>query len=209
MYPSPVFAWTDRAEQLAFIAERAFATLVAVHEGAVRIAQAPVLVDGERLLLHLSRANVLARALPLRVTAVVHGPDAYVSPDWYASEQQVPTWNYVSVELEGELAATDEATLRAILERQSAAFEARLAGKPPWTMAKLTEATLVAKLKGIVGATLSIDALRGTRKLSQNKAAEDVAGVIAALSSSGHADDRALAAWMPAGKVPRRDSSPQ
>lgn len=209
MYPSPVFAWTDRAEQLAFVAERAFATLVAVHEGTVRIAQAPVLVDGETLLLHLSRANVLARAMPLRVTAVVHGPDAYVSPDWYTSEQQVPTWNYVSVELEGELAPTDEPTLRAILARQSAVFEARLADKAPWTMDKLTEATLAAKLRGIVGATLRCDAIRGTRKLSQNKPAADRAGVIDALARSSRADDRAVAAWMDAGNLPRRDTSPQ
>jgi transcriptional regulator len=194
MHPASVFHWGDRAAMLRFVGERAFATLVAVVDGRHLVAQAPLLVDGDRILLHLSRGNPLARMLPVSIVAVVSGPDAYVSPDWYAEHDQVPTWNYVSVELEGELAATDDAMLREILERQSAIFEDRIPGKIPWTLGKLGPTTLAAKLKGIIGATLAIESMRGTRKLSQNRSDADRAGVSTALSASARDADRAIAA---------------
>ena len=186
MHPAPAFHWTDRDELLAFVRDRAFATLFADR----MVAYAPLIVDGDTCLLHLSRANPLANALPVRVTAVVLGPDAYVSPDWYAAEDQVPTWNYVAVELEGELA---EADVRDIVIKQSAELEGRIAGKRPWTPDKMTPDVLEAKLRGIRGARLRIDALRGTRKLSQNKSAEDRSGVIRALAASKREADRAVA----------------
>lgn len=197
VHPTPAFHWDTRDELLAFVTQRAFATVCATVGGELVAAQVPVIVDGDgALLLHLSRANAVARALaaaPLRVLVVVGGPDAYVSPDWYVEPHQVPTWNYLSVEVRGELATTDEATLVTILERQSALFEARLAGKPPWTLDKLPPAVLAAKLKGIVGARLAIDSIRGTRKLSQNKTADDRAAVSAALAPSRRDADREIA----------------
>ena len=186
MHPTPAFHWTDRDAMLAFVRERAFATLFADR----MVAHVPLLVDGDSCLLHLSRANPLASALPVRVTAVVLGADAYVSPDWYAAADQVPTWNYVSVELEGLL---EEADVRAIVTRQSAEFEGRIAGKRPWTPDKMTPAVLEAKLRGIRGARLRVDALRGTRKLSQNKPDADRAGVSRALAASAREADRAIA----------------
>lgn len=198
MHPAPVFEWKERETMLAFVGERAFATVVGSVGEPTRVAvgQAPLLVDGDRLLLHLSRANPLAKNLPLRVTAIVSGLDAYVSPDWYAADDQVPTWNYVSVEITGELVATDDAMLLEILRRQSAVFEGRIAGKRPWTVDKLDPSTLAAKLKGIVGVTLSIEELRGTRKLSQNKTDADRAGVVEALAQSPRAADREIAVLM-------------
>lgn len=181
---------------LAFVAEHAFATLVATIDGRLVAAQAPMIVDGARCLLHLSRANPIAKALPIAALAIVTGPNAYVSPDWYREPDQVPTWNYESVELDGELAATDEATLRDILVRESARFEGALANKRPWTVDKLQPATLAAKQKGIVGIALVPREIRGTRKLSQNKSPADRDGVIAALAASPHASDRAVAARM-------------
>ncbi|HEY5946871.1 MAG TPA: FMN-binding negative transcriptional regulator [Kofleriaceae bacterium] len=196
MHPTPTFHWDDEGAMLAFVGERAFATIAATLDGALVFAQAPVVVDGRRLLLHLSRANRLAKALPQRVSVIVSGPDTYVSPDWYGELDQVPTWSYVSVELDGQLVATDEAMLLDILRRQSATFEGRLAGKRPWTPDKMTPSVLAAKLKGIVGATLSIDALRGTRKLSQNKSESARAGVVQVLADSPREADRTIAALM-------------
>lgn len=174
---------------------RGFATICATIDGALIAAQVPVLIDatGTQLELHLSRANPLARALPQPVLVVIAGADAYVSPDWYAEPHQVPTWNYVSVEIRGELVATDEVRLVEILGRQTAQSEARIAGKAPWTVDKLPPATLAAKLKGIVGATLQIESLRGTRKLSQNKSSADRNGIAAALGASERAADREIA----------------
>jgi transcriptional regulator len=196
MHPTPAFRWDDRAQMLAFVAEHAFSTLVATVDGRVIVAQAPLIVDGARCLLHLSRANAIAKALPVAAIAIVTGPNAYVSPDWYREGDQVPTWNYESVEIAGELAATDDDTLREILIRESASFEGRIADKRPWTIDKLAPATLAAKLAGIVGVALVPGDLRGTRKLSQNKSAADRAGVIEALSASPREADRAVAERM-------------
>jgi len=194
VHPTPIFHWDARDDLRAFIAERVFATVCASVEGTLVVAQVPVLVEGERLLLHLSRANPLARALPERWHAVVIGAEANVSPDWYSDTHQVPTWNYVSVEMAGVLEATDDAGLVEILRKQSAAYEARIEGKVPWTVEKLPPQILAAKLRGIIGATLAIESIRGTRKLSQNKSEADRVGLAAALDGSGRPDDREIAA---------------
>lgn len=196
MHPTPTFHWADREAMLAFVAERAFATLVAAIEGRLVFAQAPVIVDGDRLLLHLSRANPVAKALPLRASIIVSGADTYVSPDWYGESDQVPTWNYVSVELEGSLAVTDDGQSLDILRRQSAVFEARLAAKPPWTLDKMTPSVVASKLKGIVGATFAIEGVRGTRKLSQNKTETAQARVAQVLADSPREADRTIARLM-------------
>ena len=195
MHPTPVFHWDTHSELVAFVTARAFATVCATIDGALVAAQVPVLIDasGTQLALHLSRANPLARALPQQVLVLVAGADAYVSPDWYDEPHQVPTWNYVSVEIRGELVGTDDARLVEILRRQSTMFEARIAGKPPWTLDQMPAATLAAKLKGIVGATLQIASINGTRKLSQNKTDADRAGIVTALNASPRAADCEIA----------------
>jgi predicted FMN-binding regulatory protein PaiB len=102
MHPTSVFHWSDRAEMLSFVRARSFATLV---DESLRVAQVPFIVDEreERLLCHFARSNPMVRSLPTRVVAVVNGADAYVSPDWYRSHDQVPTWDYESVEIVGNL----------------------------------------------------------------------------------------------------------
>jgi transcriptional regulator len=166
MHPNRVFAWEDREAMLAFVADTAFATIAA--EGPV-VVHAPVLVAGpDRLLFHVSRGN-RAKLDSRRAIVSVLGPDAYISPDWYGTDDQVPTWNYLAVEAEGPLRRLDESELAELLDRLSAAHEARLAPKPAWTRAKMKPGRFEGMLKAIVGYELGIEALRGTRKLGQNK----------------------------------------
>jgi transcriptional regulator len=166
MHPNRVFAWEDREAMLAFVADTAFATIAA--EGPV-VVHAPVLVAGpDRLLFHVSRGN-RAKLDGRRAIVSVLGPDAYISPDWYGTDDQVPTWNYLSVEAEGPLRRLDETELAILLDGLSAAHEARLAPKPAWTRAKMKPGRFEGMLKAIVGYELGIEALRGTRKLGQNK----------------------------------------
>lgn len=167
MHPNRVFAWQDRDAMLAFVADIAFATIAA--EGPVLV-HAPVLVTGpDRIRFHVSRGN-RAKLDDRRAIVSVLGPDAYISPDWYADPtDQVPTWNYLAVEAEGPLRRLDEAELADLLDGLSAAHEARLAPKPAWTRAKMTPGRFAGMLKAIIGYELSIEDLRGTRKLGQNK----------------------------------------
>ncbi|THD61439.1 FMN-binding negative transcriptional regulator [Phenylobacterium sp.] len=187
MHPAPLFHVTDRDALQALLRIQPFVTLCAAPDGRPRVAHAPVVVteaDGALYLdFHLARGNALAPFLAggFRAVAVSLGPDAYVSPDWYGAPDQVPTWNYLTVEAEGPVTAMDEALLIDLLDRLSAQEEARLAPKPPWTRDKMSPGRFEAMLRGIVGARLTVERLEGTSKLSQNKTADQQAGVAAAL----------------------------
>ncbi len=187
MHPAGIFKETDEAALLEQLTRHPFATIAAAPDGRPRVAHAPVIVrhlpDGLALDFHVSRGNGLTPFIAggFSAVAVSLEADAYVSPDWYAGADQVPTWNYLTVEAEGPVAAMDEAGLVALLDDLSALEEGRLAPKPVWARGKMSPGRFEAMLRGIVGARMRIERLEGTFKLSQNKSAEDRAGVIAAL----------------------------
>lgn len=187
MHPAGIFKETDEAVLVAHLRRQPFVTLAAAPEGRPLIAHAPVVVrrDDSGLVLdfHLSRGNALTAHLAagFRGVMVSLEAEAYVSPDWYVAADQVPTWNYLTVEAEGPVVAMDEANLVRLLDDLSAQEEARLAPKPPWTRHKMSPGRFEAMLKGIMGASLKVERLEGVFKLSQNKDADDRAGVVAAL----------------------------
>ncbi len=188
MHPAKPFHIDDRETLLAFIAAHPFVTIAAAVGGRPFTAQAPVVVReldfGEVALdFHLSRGNALAPHVVqgFRAVALATGPDAYVSPDWYGSEDQVPTWNYVSAEAEGLVAPLSDAEFVALLDDLSAQEEARLLPKKPWTRDKMSPGRFEAMMRGIIGCRLSVERLEGTCKLGQNKTAAERAGVVAAL----------------------------
>jgi len=167
MHPNRAFAWEDPEAMLAFVADIAFCTICA--DGPLLV-HAPVIVAApDRLRFHVSRGNRAAALDGKRAIVSCLGPDAYISPDWYGVPDQVPTWNYLSVEAEGPLRRLDEEELARLLDDLSAAHEARLAPKPQWSRAKLAAGRFEAMVKAIAGYELAIEALRGTRKLGQNK----------------------------------------
>lgn len=174
MHPHPAFRWDDRAAMRALVTEIGFGTLFAVAPDGPRAVHVPIVWDGEnRLIFHLSRGNALTPHLA-GATALfsVIGPDGYVSPDWYGLDHnQVPTWNYLAVELEGHVAALDTPGLIAQIDALSAEQEARLAPKPAWTRSKMDDAAFNAMVRGIAGFALNISAWRGTAKAGQNKPA--------------------------------------
>jgi transcriptional regulator len=187
MHPAPLFRVDDVERLTAQLAEQPFVTVAASPDGRPRVAHAPAVVrrlaNGLAIDFHLSRGNSLTPFVAggFRAVLVGLGPDCYVSPDWYRSADQVPTWNYVSVEAEGPCVMLDEAGLIDQLDALSAQEEARLLPKPPWTRAKMQPATFDKMLRGIVGVRLTVERLEGISKLSQNKPPADRAGVIAAL----------------------------
>ena len=127
---------------------------------------------------------------------MVTGPDAYVSPDWYAGADQVPTWNYLSVEAEGPVRILDRVETTALLDDLAAHFEAGLAPKPPWTRAKMTPARFEAMLGAIVGYEMRLERLTGISKLSQNKPADEIARVARRLAERADEGSRRIAKLM-------------
>jgi len=187
MHPNPKFAWKDEAAMRAFVAETAFAQIVTVAEGRPLGAQAPLALSEDRTVcFHLSRANKLVPLLDgAPVLASVIGTHFYVSPDWYGTADQVPTWNYRMVEIEGTARRLDQAELRDLLDRLSATHEARLAPKPAWTSAKMDPAKLDAMMRAIVGFAISAPTFSGTIKMGQNKSDAEAAGAVGALRARG------------------------
>lgn len=181
MHPNRKFAWTETDEMLAFVQQRGFSVIAATIDGLPRTAHAPVVVlrTPDRLQFHLAAGNVLAKVLDGKpVTVVTTAFDGYISPDWYASDNQVPTWNYLAVEVEGVARRMSDDELIAQLDLLSAEHEGQISGKTPWTRDKMTDAAFAAMLNGITGFDVKIDTLRGTAKLSQNKSLTDFQGAV-------------------------------
>ncbi len=198
MHPAPAFRQNDPDTLHARVAARGFAVVIGMAHGRPLAAHTPVLLDRRRLRFHLSAQNPLAVALRANThaLAVVSGADAYISPDWYAAADQVPTWNYLSVEIEGAVRVMTRDEAAALLDDLSARFEAHLAPKPPWTRAKMNPARFEAMLGGIVAFEMAVERLEGVAKLSQNKPEAEIARVAEALAARPDPGSKAIAAAM-------------
>ncbi len=199
MHPNPAFR-PDQAVLLDQAAAIGFAHLFVATPAGPMVAHAPVTRHGDRLRFHLARANRLHPHLHgAAVLASLAGPEGYVSPNWYIRPgNQVPTWNYVAVEVEGVARGVPEADLLDHLDVLADTHEPR---PDPWTRAKTDPAAIAAMLRAIEGFELEVAAIRGTTKLSQNKSEADRAGVVAGLLAQGHG---ALASAMRAPATDRR-----
>ena len=187
MHPASAYRNPDRALLDTMIDQIGFGMIFAQTPDGPRVAHVPLLrgEDGA-LQFHLARGNALTRHLDgLTVLAVINGPDAYVSPRWYADPEQVPTWNYVAVELEGRVRRLDAAELLAQITALSDLHEARVTQGAPWTMDKLPAAKSHALQAAIVGFELDVQVCRETLKLSQNKPVEERERVACGLESEG------------------------
>jgi transcriptional regulator len=195
MHPNTSFRTDDRALMESLIEEIGFAMIFAATPDGPRVAHTPVVWTGDGAVhFHLARGNALTKHLDgMTVLVVINGPDGYVSPRWYSDPEQVPTWNYVALELEGRVRRMNQEGLVGLLETLSAREEARVIEGRPWTMDKVPEAKLRPMLSGIVGFEMEVQAWRPTLKLSQNKPAEERARVIEGLETQG---SRALATLM-------------
>ena len=192
--PAP-FAFKEKTEQLAFIDEYAFAVLVSQNLQATHI---PLLArqDGDDLVLegHVARGNPHWKKLDnTESLAVFAGPHAYISPGWYASSPNVPTWNYVAVHAKGHLNALDDTATLEVIDRIMDKFEPDMA-RPESGSAQADNQQKL--LRGIVGIQLRVTSLEGVRKLGQHKSAADKAGVYNGLVNTGRHDALDLIDYM-------------
>jgi transcriptional regulator len=192
MYLPAHFEQSDPQAIAAAIAAHTLATLV-TREGEDLVADhLPLLLDGlpaagARLIGHVALANNVWRRADqgARVLAVFQGPHAYVSPNWYPSKREhhrvVPTYNYVTVHVHGRLHAShDSATKRSAVEALTARMES--AQPAPWKLADAPADYLEGMLAAIVAIELRIDRVEAKWKASQNRSADDRAGVAEALT---------------------------
>lgn len=202
MYVPRHFSQDDTAVVHDLIRSNVFATLVTEVSGRLDATHVPVVLDEERgslgsLRFHLARANPTSKALMngREVLMVFVGPHTYVSPDWYANDNLVPTWNYAVVHAYGLPRTMDEVQLRRLLDDLSASQEQPLP-KTPWSMDKMPAELLDKMCTAIVGFDLPVTELQAKWKLNQNRGADDRNGVINALDALGGDSKRAVAAMM-------------
>jgi transcriptional regulator len=194
MHPNRKFHIGDRGEMAALVREAGFGTIVAQTEAGLRAVHVPLLLDGERLAFHVSRANAVHAALAAgcEVLCIVNGAHGYVSPADYGIEGRVPTWSYVAVELNGPVRPLDEAGLVRLLDTMSAGNEARLAPRAPWHRDELAPGRFESLLKAIAGFEMEIAEWRGTAKIDQDKSGEVRTRIGEALAGRGEGELAAL-----------------
>ena len=206
MYLPHHFTADDAAQVEAFVDAVGSADLV-TFDGSKPVASLiPVIWDRSqgspgRLLGHLARGNPQWKSVsPDTVAlAIVHGPQAYVSPSWYPSTarhgRMVPTWNYVSVHFTGPLTVhQDPEWLRDMVTRLTERYEEP---RPrPWAVADAPPEYIDGQLRAIVGVELTIATVEAKYKLSQNRDADDQAGALEGLRGEPGPGPAAIAGLM-------------
>ena len=176
------------------------ATLVTLTDAGLIASHVPLLLDAApasygTLIGHLARPNAQTRGAIGEALVIFQGPEAYVTPSWYATKRAtgkvVPTWNYVAIHAYGTLELfSDRERLRDIVTRLTERHEG--ARTSPWAVSDAPADFIDGMLNGIVGFALPITRLEGKWKMSQNRPAEDRAGVVAGLAAEERSDVAAL-----------------
>lgn len=189
MHPNRAFGWTNQEEMLRFVADQSFAHIFTAASGQLFVVHAPAIVVDGKVQFHVSRRNRIADKLAGQPVLIsVSGRQAYQSANWYASEDQVPTWHYEAVEVEGIAREMAGEELVAFLDRLSDIHEERVQPENPWTRSKMDPAKFDALTRAIIGFEVDPAAIRGTRKFNQSKGADDLAATIEGQSGAGRDD---------------------
>ncbi len=206
MYVPPAFAVSDLVELHDLIRACRLGYLVTRSEGGLQSTPLPLILDADEgefgtLYGHVARANPQWRtSIDGEAMALFMGPNAYITPSWYATKaatgKVVPTWNYLAVEAHGSAEFFDEPErLLAVVTRLTQIHEQPR--DQPWAVSDAPADFIKAQLRGIVGVRMPIVRMEGKRKMSQNRSAEDRAGVIKGLSDSDDAQQVAVAGLVP------------
>jgi transcriptional regulator len=187
MYVPRFNAMDDETELRALVASVASAQFVTTGADGVPIATLlPILWEGNRIIAHMAKANDHWKQITSATKALLicSGPQAYVSPSWYASKAEhgrvVPTWNYTAVHLTGSVRVREDATwLRhAVTELVQRHEDHR---DHPWAVTDAPSSYIDGQLGGIIGLDILVETATGKAKLSQNRSTADQQGVIVGL----------------------------
>jgi transcriptional regulator len=206
MYTPPAFIVDDTSQLYEMMRQCRLANFITATSAGPMATLLPMLLDekeGENGTLygHLARPNpqwqadVVGHGLALFV-----GPDAYVTPSWYASKAEhgkvVPTWNYTAVQASGPVEFFDDAEqLLNLVTRLTDIHEGTR--QSSWAVSDAPQAYIKAQLRGIVGLRIPIASLQGKRKMSQNRPEADRRGVKQGLAMSDSSNDHTVSELIP------------
>ena len=203
MYLPKHFEVTDAAALHDLVRRHPLAAWATVADGLPVVNHVPFRLDATRgelgtLVGHVARANPVWRT-PAPSVLAFQAADGYVSPNGYPAKREhgkvVPTWNYAVAHAHGTPRIVDERdALLAIVTRLTTVHEA--AQPRPWAVGDAPADYIEQMLRAIVGIEIPVQRWEGKFKLSQNRSAADVAGVVAGLRQQRPTGGEALAAWM-------------
>ncbi len=189
----PHFNAMAEPEVHAFVEAMSTAEIVTIDPDGVPVSTLlPILwsADGASIIAHMARANQHWRMIEpdQACLAIVAGPQAYISPSWYAAKAEhgrvVPTWNYSSVHLTGTITVHDDPEwVRTAVTQLTDRHEQRR--DEPWRVTDAPDVYVEKNLRAIVGLEMTVTKVEAKAKLSQNRSAADQAGVVAGLVAEG------------------------
>ena len=192
MYLPKHFVADDQDLLAQLIKEYPLATLVGSLNNQLEVNHLPLMLspDKKKLHGHIARMNPLmkiAQSSETAVTAIFHGPNAYVTPAWYPSKKEsgkvVPTWNYAVVHAQGHIKLNEDSHwLRSHVSQMTNIHEPIYQSN--WKLDDAPEDYVQTMLKAIVGIEIEVDKLVGKFKLSQNRPPEDYDAVVKELDQS-------------------------
>jgi len=198
MYIPETFKNNDRDKMIAFMENHSFADLVTYHNQNLCSNKVPFFLDKDQNILygHFSRANPQLIDLneSTDVLVIFSGPQSYISPRWYVSEDMVPTWNFQTLQVQGSASIVDDNCLIEILEKLSAFHETHR--RNPWGMNELTPEKLDIMLKMIVGFKIDIREINFKEKMSQNRNIRDQQNLIDSLMKTSDINSKYVASIM-------------
>jgi transcriptional regulator len=185
MYNPHPYRIEDRQTLLSFMRAHNFASLVSTGETGIVATHLPFVIaehQGQIMLRsHMAKANPHWKlfAADRESLVIFQGPHAYISPAFYDSPVNVPTWNYAAVHAYGLPRLLTGSETDSVLAAMMDSFEAdyrRQYGELPDDFKRKM-------LNGIVGFEMAAARLEGKHKLSQNKTVGEQTRIAEALSA--------------------------
>lgn len=193
-----------------FIENNSFGILISQNEGKLTGTHIPFLLkrnEGSKgkLVCHIAKANPQWKDISGEALVIFPGPHKYISPSWYESGQAVPTWNYMSAHVYGNIKIIEdtEGRYNAVKELVEL-FEPE---KERYSIENLKPEYLEGLLKGIVVFEIAINSVEGKEKLSQNHSAERQKRIIENLFNEKDSDAKKIADRMKQNLFSKMDGS--
>jgi transcriptional regulator len=199
MYIPTHFKIKDDTLAFAIMKEHSFATLFSQHIGLPFATHLPLILnkDNSYLYGHFARPNPQWKDIKNQtVLAIFHGPHCYISPSWYETNKAVPTWNYVTVHVYGEVELLeDEHELMNSLHDMVMKYEAP---DSSYSLQDVDAGFLAGMNKGVQGFKIKINKIEGKAKLSQNHSSQRQGLIVNQLEQISSTDEQQISLLMKA-----------
>lgn len=187
------YACPDQQALFDYIAKQPMCQLISGSGDEILCSAVPLIPDPRhtgRYLGHFARRNAQTQAVDdgLKALAVFSGPHAYISPRWFIDSNTVPTWNYLTIQLRGQLQAVDEPELHFIMRHTVDYMETLLQQQDPhhqsWQLDEAPKEVYERLVPGITAFHLQIDSIEGIKRFNQDKTLVDIKAIMAGLTNT-------------------------